>query len=182
MVSHLIMLGTPNAGSPWSTVQELVTPLLAIGLNSLATVAWPVSIIGTLMHLAGTGVAGIEKIDVSLDQMKPNSDFLKALEESPDPGIPYTIIAGNTSIIQPKTDEGSRKILRLFQKLGRSAIEFPFLDQSNDIAVTVNSITRVPNREIKIQVDEIACDHLTYFSHPAGLAALAEAVSQALRS
>jgi pimeloyl-ACP methyl ester carboxylesterase len=186
IVNHLIMLGTPNAGSPWSNVQELVTPLLAIGLNSLATVAWPVAVIGNLMHLASLGVAGIEKIDISLDQMKPNSDFLKALSESPDPSIPYTVIAGNTSIIQPKTDEGWHKIQNFLNKLGRSAIEFPFLGQPNDIAATVSSVMRIPTRtekvDIKVDIHEIACDHLTYFTHPEGLTALATAVRQALPS
>jgi pimeloyl-ACP methyl ester carboxylesterase len=182
IVNHLIMLGTPNAGSPWSNVQELVTPLLAIGLNSLSTVAWPIAVIGNLMHLASLGVAGIEKIDVSLDQMKPRSDFLKALSESPDPGIPYTILAGNTSIIQPKTSEGLHKIQNFLNKLGRSAIEFPFLGQPNDIAATVNSITQIPTSNEKVDIHEIACDHLTYFNHPVGLTALATAVRQALPS
>jgi pimeloyl-ACP methyl ester carboxylesterase len=181
MVNHLIMLGTPNGGSPWSNVQDLVVPLLALGLNSLATVTWPLPVIGALLRAAGGAVAGIEKIDVSLDQMKPNSDFLKALAENPDPGIPYTIIAGNTSIIQPKTAEGTNKINRLLQKLGRGAIEFPFLGQPNDIAVTVNSITHISWKSANLMINEVPCDHLTYFTHDSGVKALATAVNQAFK-
>ena len=49
IVNHLIMLGTPNAGSPWPTVQAWVTTALAIGLNSLSTLAFPVKMLGSLM-------------------------------------------------------------------------------------------------------------------------------------
>jgi pimeloyl-ACP methyl ester carboxylesterase len=103
MVQHLIMLGTPNAGSPWSTVQDLATPILTFGLNSLSSVVWPVKVLGTLL-------TAIETIDVSLDQMKPNSDFLRSLAASEAPGIPYSIVAGNTSIVQPKSEEQMNKI------------------------------------------------------------------------
>jgi hypothetical protein len=33
VVSHLIMVGTPNNGSPWATVHDLATTLLSFGLN-----------------------------------------------------------------------------------------------------------------------------------------------------
>jgi hypothetical protein len=81
-VQHLIMLGTPNAGSPWSTVQEL------------ATTCWPAAVLGGL-------VTALERVDVTLDQMRPGAKFLQLLAASPDPGIPYTLIAGNTSKTSP---------------------------------------------------------------------------------
>ncbi|MFM6282490.1 MAG: esterase/lipase family protein, partial [Dolichospermum sp.] len=93
VVQHLVMLGTPNAGSPWPTVQDIATVALGIGLNSLSTVAWPVKVLGGL-------VSGLEAVDVTLDQMKPSSPFLRTLAASPDPGIPYSVIAGNTSIMR----------------------------------------------------------------------------------
>ena len=48
MISHLVLLGTPNAGTPWSTLQAWSTAALGLGLNSLSTVAWPVKVIGSL--------------------------------------------------------------------------------------------------------------------------------------
>ena len=171
VVQHLIMLGTPNAGSPWPTVQAWGTAALAIGLNSLSTVAWPASVLGSL-------VTAIRTIDTTLKQMQPGSDFVKSLESSPDPGIPYTIIAGNTSVI-PAVMEANR-LKRLMQLVVNEVVSLPFFSQPNDIAVTVYSIKSVRSgRSPQPQIQEIGCDHLVYFSHPAGLAALSTAVSQA---
>jgi triacylglycerol esterase/lipase EstA (alpha/beta hydrolase family) len=93
-VQHLIMLGTPNAGSPWSTVQELATTCLGIALNRLSVTGWPAAVLGGL-------VTALERVDVTLDQMRPGAKFLQLLAASPDPGIPYTLIAGNTSKTSP---------------------------------------------------------------------------------
>lgn len=68
MVQHLVMVGTPNGGSPWSTIQDWATAVIGIALNSLSTVAWPATVLGSL-------VSAIETIDVALDQTKPGSDF-----------------------------------------------------------------------------------------------------------
>ncbi|MBD2459277.1 caspase family protein [Nostoc sp. FACHB-87] len=160
VVQHLVMLGTPNAGSPWSTVQDLATLALGIGLNSLSTVAWPVKVLGSL-------VSGIGVVDVTLDQMKPSSAFLRNLAASPDPGIPYSVIAGNTSIKRAAMEEegGKASLLnRLIQNLGTQVVEFPFFGQPNDIAVKVDSIKNIPEgRMIPPNIQEVACDHLTYF-------------------
>jgi pimeloyl-ACP methyl ester carboxylesterase len=173
-VQHLIMLGTPNAGSPWPTVQEWATVALGIGLNSLSTVAWPVKVLGYL-------VSAIEAVDVALDQMKPGSEFLKSLAASPkDPGIFYSVIAGNTSIkaMQGQGEEASR-LKRLMQKLCSQIVEFSFLGQLNDIAVTVQSIKSLPEgRKFAPAIKEVACDHLTYFDDSEGLKALSLALTQ----
>ena len=173
IVQHLVMLGTPNAGSPWSSVHAWVTTTLAIGLNGLSTVAWPAAVLGSLL---GT----TEIIDVTLDQMQPGSKFLKSLAASPDPGVPYTIIAGNTSIIPAAVVSG--QLERLMQKLHK-LVELPFSGQPNDIAVAVQSIKSVSGGRLpQPQTHEVACDHLTYFSDQAGLSALGLALSQALES
>jgi type II secretory pathway pseudopilin PulG len=137
IVQHLIMLGTPNGGSPWSTVQDWATAALTIGLNGLSVSGFPLAALGNLLR-------GIEAIDINLDRMKPKSDFLTSLADCADPGIPYTILAGNTSLIPPPDEATANKLQTLLEKLGRGAIEFPFLGQPNDIAVTVNSIKNVP--------------------------------------
>lgn len=171
IVNHLIMLGTPNGGSPWPTVQAWGTAALAIGLNSLAMVAWPVKALGSL-------VAAIKTIDTTLDQMQPGSEFLKSLAASPDPHLPYTILAGNTSIISAAMD--SNRLKRLMEKLRSDAVALPFFGQINDIAATVYSIKQVPEgRSPQPHVQEVGCDHLVYFSNQAGLEALSTAVNQA---
>ena len=173
-VQHLVMLGTPNAGSPWSTVQEWATLALGIGLNSLSDVVWPIRILAGL-------ISAVEVVDVSLDQMQPGSEFLKSLAAShKDPRIPYSVIAGNTSLKGLAEDgEEGNKLKRLMKKLSRRVVEFPFFGEANDIAVTVQSIKSIPEkRKIPPQIQEIACDHLTYFDNAEGLEALSRALTQ----
>jgi len=183
IVQHLIMLGTPNAGSPWSTVEDWAVTMLGIGLNGLSTVSWSIPILGMLMNVIGTVASALEIIDVSLDQMKPGSEFLNNLASSTDPGIPYSIVAGNTSIVPAAlTTQGDKPSLikRLSQKLSNRAISLTFFNQPNDIAVKVDSIKSVNrDRTYPPQIQEVACDHIVYFYHPEGLNGLSQAVSQA---
>ena len=175
VVQRLVMLGTPNDGSPWPTVQAWATPALAIGLNSLAGVAWPAKILGSL-------VGAIETVDVALDQMEPGSTLLQSLAASLDPGIPYTILAGNTSLLvaalMPEQPEQPSRLERLLDSLRlptllHKATALAFFGQPNDIAVSVRSIGAVPlARDPQPVIHEVACDHITYFSTEAGLWAL----------
>ena len=182
VVNHLIMLGTPNNGSPLPNIVDFVLPLLTIGLNGLAAVTWPVSAIGALMHLAGAATVGAERqMTTALKEMQPDSTLVQTLFSSEPPGIPYTVIAGNTSLIPAKNAESQRKIEALLQRIGRSVVDLPFMGAANDIAVKVNSITHLPTRSPAPNVTQVACDHLTYFSDAAGLKALADAVKQALQ-
>lgn len=170
IVNHLIMLGTPNAGWPWSTVEDWAITLLTFGLNSLSTVAFPVNILANL-------IAIIEKIDISVDQMQPGSDFLKSLAASPDPGIPYSIIAGNKSILFANINIG--KLQRLIQNVCNKSIELAFFGQSNDIAVSVSSIKNVNSARVpQPQIQEVSCDHVSYFSDTEALTALATALME----
>ena len=69
IVSRLVTLGTPNGGSPWATLETWATTLLALGLNGLAGAFWPAGVLAGL-------VSALEKVDVALDQMTPQSEFL----------------------------------------------------------------------------------------------------------
>ncbi|TVP63368.1 MAG: caspase [Nodularia sp. (in: Bacteria)] len=179
-VQHLIMLGTPNAGSPWSVVEDWVNLTLAIAFNNLATVAPPAKVVGMLL---GT----LEKnIRVSLAQMNPASDFLNSLAVSDDPGVPYSIIAGNTSIIAAALEEQPQKkssiLKRLQQRLFNKAVESLFFDVPNDIAVKVDSIKSVPTgRWLPPHIQEVPCDHMSYFLNEpidVGLKALMAAITR----
>ena len=107
IVNHLVMPGTPNAGSPLAIVENWAIVLLTLGLNGLSTFVLPAKMLMNLLIL-------IETIDVCLDQMEPGSNFLKNLAASPDPNIPYSIIAGNNSISLSYDD--SEKLQRLIKK------------------------------------------------------------------
>ena len=175
VVQQLVMLGTPNAGSPWSKIEDLALTALGLGLNGLSSVVWPTKILASL-------VTGLEKIDVTLDQMGPQSEFIRNLAASPDPGVRYATIVGNTSIIPGPDDEQQSRFRRLLnrltsQRLLHGGTALAFFGAPNDIAVSVDSARSVPaGRTPPSRHFEVACDHLSYFSTEAGLKALAEAL------
>lgn len=169
IVERLVMLGTPNGGSPWSKIEDNILMLLTIGINGLSPLAWPAAALGGLTR-------GLEKIDRMLDEMNPNSDFIKALAASDDPHIPYHIIAGNTSKIVHNSPGLRERLESLLHRVTGSA----FAAQPNDIAVSVTSIGATPQtRTPAPTVTEVASDHLSYFNTEAGLRALAEALERA---
>jgi hypothetical protein len=161
VVQHLIMLGTPNGGSPWAVVEDWVKLTLGIALNRLSVVVWSANVVAMLMG------ALEQNIRVTLAQMNPSSDLIKLLAESGDPGIPYSIIAGNTSIIPAALEEQAPEksiIERLQQRLFKKVVGLPFFETPNDIAVKVDSITSIPTgRAHPPHIQEIPCDHLSYF-------------------
>ncbi|MEC4816529.1 MAG: caspase family protein [Scytonema sp. PMC 1069.18] len=180
IVQHLVMLGTPNAGSPWSNVQDWVFTALGIGLNQLSSVAWYTSIIAGLLKFLDSNAK-------TLDQMNSQSVFIQSIATNPDPKVRYTIIAGDRSIrpeaLQIDPGKQSSQIQRLIKKLfGRAVdrvVDVVFFQQPNDIAVTLESIKSVSaNRTPKPRIisPDAACDHLTYFTTKAGLDALVQAL------
>jgi caspase domain-containing protein len=182
VVQHLFMLGTPNGGSPWPTVQDWATSMLAVALNAASTVAWPIGLLG---GLAST----LEYVDVSLDEMKRGSELLRSLASTADPGIAYTIIAGNTSIraslLATDPTHPSPPFERLWARLKprqwlHSAADLAFFQEPNDIAASVESIADVPSGRVRAAlVREIGCDHVTYFTSDTALQLLAEVSARA---
>ena len=175
MVNHLVLVGAPNAGTPWATMQNWLTAALGIGLNSLSTVAWPVKVIGSL-------VAAMEAFDVTLDQMQPGSALLQSLAASPDPGVAYSVLYGNASI-NPSvlSTEGRAKSLlqRLLDKLLGNAANLAFLGQPNDLFASAHSLKlSTGSRALSPAMEESLCDHFTYFSSPEGQAALIQVLSR----
>lgn len=181
VVQHLVMLGTPNGGSPWPTVQDWVFMALGIGLNQLSSIVWPTKIVAFLLGF-------LEANDYSLEQMQPNSPYLRAIAENPDPHVLYTIIAGDRSIVpaamqvesQLQSSPLQRLMQKLFNKTVDKVVDLAFFKQPNDIAVSLTSIKNVSDNRIpppRILIPDTACDHLTYFTSKAGLEALANALS-----
>jgi hypothetical protein len=180
VATHLVMLGTPNAGSPWPTIHTWSSVTLGVGLNVLTPVAWAVAALRGLLVAA-------EAVDVTLDQTQPGSDFLNTLAASADPGVPYSVVAGNTGIIPAALQRlsGARTSLmeRLLERVlrqplvRRSADLLVFLGEPNDLAVSVASAGALPpGRRPGHELRPAACDHLTYFNSPGGLGALAGAL------
>ncbi len=177
IVQHLVMLGTPNGGSPWAKIQDWAFTALGIGLNQLSTFAWPLNIIAALL-------AFLEANDRALDQMNIQSDFIQSIAKNNDPNVQYTIIAGDRNMNSEALSESanSSKIQRLMQKLFGTAVDGivdqVFFQQPNDIAVTTESIKSVSKERNPqpIIISPIACDHNSYFISQAGLDALVQAL------
>ncbi|MHC5771590.1 MAG: nSTAND1 domain-containing NTPase, partial [Nostoc sp.] len=169
VVSHLIMVGTPNGGSPWATVHDLATTLLSFGLN-LSSVPLVPSVLEKL----------VEAMSVTLREMHTTkSSFINELKAFTDPKCPYSIIAGSTALMDQASEV--KQLLDALKKKMRRAIALPFGDAENDIAVAVSSIIDVPKgRSPAVYIPApIACDHLSYFRQPAGLDAIANAIGRA---
>ena len=178
-VQHLVMLGTPNGGSPWPTLKTWATSAIGLGLNGLSWFALPLKVFGQLLKVA-------HGIDTTFQQIQADSNLLQTLEQSPDPGVAYTILAGNTSIIPEalKTDANgtSSRIERLLasltpKKASRSFASVAFLRQPNDMFASVHSMKNIPeNRSPQPKIQEIACDHFAYFREKVGIQAISDAL------
>ncbi len=178
-VKQLIQVGTPNMGSPWSDVHQLATALLTRVVNGAAFLQpylFSISLLGQFVN----------KLFVTLQQMDPNdSPFLKALNNGTDPGIPYTIVAGNTQLAPPVMVEMQQHIMRrALQRFQRPGTYYVILDSflfkiPNDIAVAVDSIYGIPGSDkwkTPPRQITVGCDHISYFGDPEGLKGLAEAI------
>jgi ABC-type branched-subunit amino acid transport system substrate-binding protein/WD40 repeat protein/Flp pilus assembly protein TadD/pimeloyl-ACP methyl ester carboxylesterase len=169
VVSHLIMVGTPNGGSPWATVHDLATTLLSFGLNLSS-----VPIVPSLLEKL------VEAMSVTLREMhSTKSSFVDELKTFADPRCPYSIIAGSTALMDRASEV--KQLLDALKRKMRRAIELPFGDEENDIAVAVTSIIDVPkDRSPAVYTPApIACDHLSYFRQSEGLHAIASVVGRA---
>jgi pimeloyl-ACP methyl ester carboxylesterase len=164
LVSHLVMCGTPNGGSPFGRIdaaRNLATLLLGLAGNAMpAMLGWTVPLV--------SGLNATRAVTPTLEQMNPASDFLRSLNAAPRPAATrYTILAGD---IETCSAAGDTLAAQLVVKLGQSAlVDTLFGKRRNDIAVSVDSIASVPGAATSAP---LACHHLNYFASPAGIAAL----------
>ena len=166
-VDHLIMCGTPNAGSPFGSVDgalAIIDMLADLSVNVMpAVVPFVTPVRAILKHTRA--------VTRTLGQMEPNNEFFLNLNASDDPGVRYTILAGD---IDAYSETQDAFFGRLMVKAGRSgAFDLVFNHQPNDIAVGVESIQGVRGlRAIAVERHAVACHHLNYFASPAGREAL----------
>ena len=145
-------------------------------MNGLTALAWPAKLLAGLVAL-------ISRIDHNLASMAPESATLKLLAASPDPGIPYVLLAGNTSMIAPEAAEIEGTLERLVTALsGRNLLyrttALAFLSKPNDMAVSVASIGGLPRYwATRARLVEVPSDHISYFLTEASLRVLEECVS-----
>jgi len=164
MVKHLIMAGTPNAGSAVANVldaRRYIKIIFTFAVNSAWGIPYAASILGFLKFT--------DKLTPTLEQMHYNSDFLKELNLSADPNVPYSIVAGHLDQFIDKNQEAQK----LMDKIYKSGADFFYKNQSNDIAVAIDSILSIDkNRQPSSELREVACHHLNYFLEPESTEAL----------
>jgi pimeloyl-ACP methyl ester carboxylesterase len=167
VVRKLVMVGTPNAGVLWSDPAHWARVSLGLGFNGLTALPWPASVTGLLAALAEAPLS-------TLSETAPGSTLLQDLAESPDPGIPYVLVAGHASVItgpaEPKS-AGANRLTRLLGRLAQMTLPaagyLGIIDEPNDLAVTEKSMHSLsPGRIAPVEVVSVACDHLNYFEEP----------------
>lgn len=164
LVDHLVMCGTPNNGSPFGKIDKarklfgIMTTLMANYFPALLPVS---GVVGFLLKRS-------EKITQTLQMMDPDSDFITSLNRSGDPGIPYTILAGELDKYQEPSDKLFAKLL---DKAGKGMVfQALFGTNSHDIAVRVDSILGVNGSRKPAPVTaKVPCHHLNYFISEPGL-------------
>jgi len=152
VVKHLVMAGTPNAGSALgriTTYRDYALPLLTLLVN----LPWGIPAAATIL-----GVMQKSKdLTVTLAQMDwDNSDWLKNLSKGSLHGVPCSIIAGHLDQYLQR-NEDKRKLIDKVYMLGGKLF---YGDSPNDLAVSVKSIKAVAGAT---SVMEVACHHLCYF-------------------
>jgi hypothetical protein len=167
VVDHLVMCGTPNGGSPFGRIDDarkVFSVLTSLTLNYMPVLIPFAS--ATLLLLNRSKV-----LTKTLEQMHPSSPFIQSLNSSPDPGVRYTIVAGDVNAYEEPSDA---LFARLLAKVGQStAFDLLFARQPNDIAVGVPSILAAGRgRAQPPQQFEVACHHMNYFVSAAGQTAL----------
>jgi pimeloyl-ACP methyl ester carboxylesterase len=178
LVEHLVMCGTPNRGSPFSRLDEVahwLDFLKGLAANLMPEHLSPITRI--VSHLLKS--VAFTDLTKTLDQMRPASAFIHSLNSEADPGVRYTILAGNVRDYQAPANA---HFTGLLDKLAKShSFGLLFDEKPHDIAVALDSITRVSARRLPEQTLDIlpvACHHLNYFSSEAGQQALMKAMSR----
>jgi Caspase domain len=167
IVDHLVLCGTPNTGSPLGRIEDarrVISLVTTLALNFMPAAVPFVS--AALLLLNRT-----KHLTVALEQLHPASDLVRDLSLSDDPGIPYTLLAGDMRTCQ---EAGDTLAARLLARAGRSvAFDAVFGNDGHDVSASVASMLGVDGRRRTPAVRHtVACHHLSYFASQAGRQAL----------
>jgi pimeloyl-ACP methyl ester carboxylesterase len=168
LVDHLVMCGTPNRGSPFGKVDDarrILSVLTTLALNYIPAIV-PFSAAALLL------LNRTRRLTSTLEQMHPLSELIATLTKSDDPGVRYTVLAGDVDAYREPADPF---FARMLATAGQSFVMAALFErQAHDIAVGVESIFGLDDRRaIVVSRRTVACHHLNYFASPAGRASLA---------
>lgn len=163
VVQKFIMCGTPNGGSETGNFRKTIFSTLSMAMNG-ATFLKPY-----LPAVSFMGKQIGKRLFLTHDQMIPESPFLKTLAQPvTDKELPpYYLLAGDTSTISLDThpnDPFWSRIATAAATQAKNAFleKMIFKDPSNDIAVRVLQMRKVPHLQDE-NIKIMACDHLSYF-------------------
>jgi pimeloyl-ACP methyl ester carboxylesterase len=167
VVRHLIMAGTPNAGSVLgriATYRDYAIPVLTLLVNMPWGIPAAATVLGALQKS--------KDLTVTLAQMDwDHSDWLKNLQKGSMHGVPCTIIAGHLELFLQR-NEVHQKLMDKVYKLGGKLL---YGDQPNDLAVSVESIQSVAGAA---NVFVVACHHMNYFEEGESVEVLEEMLAK----
>jgi hypothetical protein len=128
----------------------------------------------------------INSLDDTLDQMGEESDFVQGLYQSPDPEIPYYLIAGATQALTLNVDEDAGVIKKVFkvamQRRKLAAYDFlsaALFSKQNDVAVNAASMKHIDGaRKHTLHVTDVVSDHMSYFVTAESVVALSNVLKR----
>jgi hypothetical protein len=165
VVKHLVMAGTPNAGSHISkitTYRDYAIPLLTLLVN----LPWGLPAAATVLGI----LQNSKDLTVTLAQMDWDSDdWLKNLSKGSLHGVHCDIVAGHLDKYLAQNAD-KRKLMDKVYKLGGKLL---YGEEPNDLAVSVESIKSV---EGATSVAEVACYHMCYFEEEESVKVIFEAL------
>ncbi len=179
LVQRVVLVGGPNAGTPAAHAEDLLAFLIGAAVNGLLTLTFPWAFIPKLLGAAASGTVAAKQAIKTLDQIKPGAPFYTALNDpAVDPHVPYTLIAGDVTLIKSEAQMTAQKQLHKLA-LAYRLTTLAFGNKPNDMVISVDSIRAVPANRTPppILPPAVPCDHIHYFAHEAGLAQLRDALT-----
>ena len=163
-VKHLILVGVPSGGSEIATLGKSVLGLLTHAMNVTGPIKLAISGLCFLLKKMELNLTG------TLEQLQPQSDFIKELTRSKLPdGVKVSLIGGDTALLKKEYYGDDFFLKRLSEALVKDAV-YPGLTQwlydkeLNDMAVTLKSMKDISDYEKSVTTSRIvASDHLAYF-------------------
>jgi pimeloyl-ACP methyl ester carboxylesterase len=167
-INRLIMCGTPNGGSAFGKIDDYVKFAsigLTIAIGVLSPLKLPLKIAGFIANLrtikSGVGVTNM--LTRTLQDMKPDSTFLRQLNASPSNQVKYDVLAGDIYKYASQSHPNARIIARIYNKLLKWVGSWVYGNAPNDIAVRVKDINLTKAGQT-VTNQGVVCHHLNYFS------------------
>ena len=167
-VDRMILVGPPNAGSVLGNLEsyrKMATMLLGVVANvALPFLGWA----GGLLKSVTTALKQGKKLTTTLAEMHEGSTFIRDLNDSDDPKVPYAIVAGDVRKYEPADGSNFSKFQeKMSAKLGT----FVNGGDANDMIVDYDSMKRA-GKNSQVEITKVVCHHLNYFQEDASLDAI----------